>query len=50
LFKFFPPALNSVKMFLQQYGMIILIFFIFFNGLGGLYSAAYWLYNIVTGF
>jgi Zn-dependent protease len=49
LFKFFPPALNQVKMFLQQYGMIILIFFIFFNGLGWLYSLAYLLHSIVTG-
>ncbi len=49
LFHFFPPALNHIKMFLQQYGMLILIFFIFFNGLGGLYSTAYWMYSIVTG-
>lgn len=49
LFKFLPPALNQVKMFLQQYGMVILIFFIFFNGLSWLYSLAYLLHSVVTG-
>ncbi|MBI2054461.1 MAG: site-2 protease family protein [Candidatus Staskawiczbacteria bacterium] len=33
LFNFFPPGMESVKISMQQYGIFILIFFIFFGGL-----------------
>jgi Zn-dependent protease len=49
LFRFLPQSLDKTKMFLQQYGMFILIFFIFFGGLSGLGSIAQWLYNLVVG-
>jgi Zn-dependent protease len=49
LFRFLPPALNGVKAFLQQYGMVILIFFIFFNGFYFLGSISDMLYRIVAG-
>lgn len=32
LFNFFPEKLFKVKMFLQQYGIAILVFFLFFGG------------------
>jgi Zn-dependent protease len=36
LFKFLPQGAQKVKLFLQQYGVFVLIFFIFFGGLSGL--------------
>ena len=50
LFRFLPASLDGVKAFLQQYGMVILIFFIFFNGFSGLSSLASSLYSLVTGY
>jgi len=49
LFRFLPDGATRAKMFLQQYGLFILIFCIFFGGLTGLGNLAGWLYNIVTG-
>jgi len=49
LFRFLPERFAKVKMFLQQYGLFILIFFIFFGGLQLLSVIASWLYYIVTG-
>jgi Zn-dependent protease len=49
LLRFLPDKLGNVKNFLQQYGLFILIFFIFFGGLDWLGSLAYFLYNAITG-
>ena len=49
LFRFLPPGLEKVKMFLQQYGLFILIFFIFFGGLSGLVNLSQLMYNLVVG-
>ncbi len=49
LFRFLPDSWNRAKMFLQQYGLFILIFFIFFGGLTGLAVISQWLYSLVTG-
>lgn len=50
LFNFIPENLSYVKTFLQQYGVFILLFLIFFGGLQGLYTAVDFLYHIITGF
>ena len=50
LFNFLPDPSGKTKMFLQQYGLFILIFFIFFGGLNGLGSLADFLYKITIGF
>jgi len=49
LFWSFPPGWESVKAFMHQYGLFILIFFIFFGGLSGISLVAQYLYNLVTG-
>lgn len=49
LFRFLPMGTEKIKMFLQQYGLFILIFFIFFGGLSGLVSLSQLLYNLVVG-
>lgn len=49
LFRFLPEKWYKAKLFLQQYGLFILIFFIFFYGLNGLGAIAQWLYGIITG-
>jgi len=53
LFRLLPqgPASSWVKLkfLLQQYGLYILIFFIFFGGFTGLGIMAQFLYNLVTG-
>jgi Zn-dependent protease len=49
LFRFLPPAAEKFRLWLQQYGLFILIFFIFFGGLAGLSFLAQLLYNIVAG-
>lgn len=49
LFRFMPQSWIKVKSFLQQYGLFILIFFIFFGGLAGLGVVAQVLYSLVTG-
>ena len=49
LFKFFPAGTEKVKIILQQYGLFILIFFIFFGGLAWLGFLAQLLYSLVAG-
>ncbi|MGA2418354.1 MAG: site-2 protease family protein [Candidatus Staskawiczbacteria bacterium] len=49
LFRFLPPAWEKAKSWFSQYGLFILIFFIFFGGLAGLGILAQLLYNLVTG-
>jgi len=49
LFRFLPRGSEKAQMFLQQYGLFILIFFIFFGGLTGLSVLAQWLYSLVAG-
>ncbi len=49
LFRFMPQSWEKVKLFLQQYGLFVLIFFIFFGGLAGLGILAQLLYNLVAG-
>lgn len=51
LFSFFPRGLAKVKLFLQQYGMFILIFLIFFiqSGLSWVFSGASALFRLISG-
>jgi len=49
LFRFLPQGLEKIKMVFQQYGLFILIFFIFFGGLTGLGILAQLLYSLITG-
>ncbi len=49
LFTFLPEKFVNVKLFLQQYGIYILIFFIFF-GLTWVSIIASFLYSLVTGY
>ena len=49
LFRFLPRGWEKGKMFLQQYGLFILIFFIFSGGLTGLSILAQWMYSLVAG-
>lgn len=49
LFHFFPKGLEKTKMLLQQYGIFVLIFFIFFGGLQILARLAKLLYFFAGG-
>lgn len=49
LFNFLPRGFEKVKMYLQQYGLFILIFFIFFGGLSGLGYIARSIFSFITG-
>jgi Zn-dependent protease len=49
VFRFLPVRWEKTRAFLQQYGLFILIFFIFFGGLSGLGFLAQLLYNLVVG-
>ena len=51
LFSFFPRGLAKVKIFLQQYGMFILIFLIFFagSGLSFVFLGAQNLFKLISG-
>lgn len=49
LFRFLPRGFERAKIFFQQYGMFMLIFFIFFGGLTGIGILAQILYHLVTG-
>ncbi len=48
LFTFLPEKFSEIKLFLQQYGFFILIFFIFF-GLELIFSGAQFLFQLITG-
>ncbi|MEK7658696.1 MAG: site-2 protease family protein [Patescibacteria group bacterium] len=49
LFRFLPQRFEKFKMFIQQYGLFILIFFIFFGGLSGLSFIAQLFYSLIVG-
>jgi len=53
LFRFLPGgpsgSWEKAKLFMQQYGLFILIFFIFFGGLNGLVILAQLMYNLFAG-
>jgi len=49
LFNLIPENAIKFKMFMQQYGMFILIFLIFFGGLQGLNFVVDYLFRLVTG-
>ena len=49
LFKFIPERFLKFKMFLQQYGVFILIFFIFLGGLQGAFFITQFFYNLIIG-
>ncbi len=49
LFSFLSQKFDKAKMFLQQYGVFILIFFIFFGGLQRLSQVTQFLYYLISG-
>jgi len=49
LFKFIPDRFHSVKLFLQRYGIFVLVFLIFFGGLQALGIVTNFLFHIITG-
>src|SRR3990167_5644967 len=49
LFKFIPPQFEYIKTFLHQYGVFLLIFFIFFGGLQFLSAITDALFSIIVG-
>lgn len=49
LFRFLPQGSEKIKMFMQQYGLLLLVFFIFFGGLQGLSYLANLLYYLTAG-
>jgi len=49
LFTFLGDRFLKLKMFLSQYGLFILIFFIFFGGLRFVFTAAHLLFYLVSG-
>lgn len=49
LFTFMPYGLSGLKVFLQQYGIFILVFLIFFGGLGWLYDIVMYIFYLITG-
>lgn len=48
-FQFIPETFAPVKAFLQQYGMFILIFLIFFRGLDWMYAVVEYIFRLITG-
>lgn len=49
LFRFLPPRFEETKLFLQRYGIFILIFLIFFNGLNWLSFVVRYISGLVAG-
>lgn len=49
LFTFLPDTFFAVKNFLRQYGFFLLIFLIFFNGLGWLGDIMNFIFRLITG-
>ena len=49
LFKLIPAQYENVKAFLSQYGVFLLIFFIFFGGLQFLAGITGYVFHIITG-
>jgi len=49
LFTFLPEGFDGIKQFLQQYGLFILIFLLFFGALQGLGTAVNAVFSLITG-
>lgn len=49
LFSFLPDRFNAAKNFLRQYGLFILLFLLFFGGLGWLGDVMDFLFRLITG-
>ncbi len=49
LFKFLPQRAEKARIFLEQYGLFILIFLIFFGGLNVLSYSATYLFTFIAG-
>lgn len=49
LFTFLPDKFNNAKNFLRQYGLFILLFLLFFGGLGWLGGVMDFLFRLITG-
>jgi len=49
LFTFLPKSFSYLKNFLHQYGLFILIFFIFLGGLNLIFLGAYFLFSLICG-
>jgi len=49
LFRFIPYQYENIKRFLQQYGVFMLIFFIFFGGLQFLGTITESIFHLITG-
>ena len=49
LFTFLPYSAENVRIFLQRYGMFILLFFIFFGGLQILGWITFSIFNLIVG-
>lgn len=49
LFTFIPNKLSGISIFLQKYGVFILILLIFFGGLNGLYGFVEYVFHLITG-
>jgi len=49
LFKFIPYQFENVKIFLQRYGLIVLILLIFLGGLQGLSVVTGYFFHLITG-
>ncbi len=51
LFTFLPYSMEHIKIFLQQYGMFILLFFLFLiiSGIIPLFSLVLWIFKLMVG-
>lgn len=49
LFTFLPNKLSALRVFLQQYGIFILVFLIFFGGLDWLFNIVEYIFRFITG-
>lgn len=49
LFTFLSEKFSHLKLFLHQYSLFIIIFFIFFGGLSLIFQAAFLLFYLITG-
>lgn len=48
LFSFLPASFNNIKLFMHQFGLFILLFFLFFGGLSFVFRAASVLYYLIA--
>jgi len=49
LFSFFPHRAQRIRIFLQQYGLLILISVLLFGGFEWLYVIINWIFSLITG-